>query len=50
MWWEGNGDFAATDSRSLIAAFTNVITQRDTTQNVLSYPYSKWDNVRAGMP
>jgi chitinase len=50
MWWEGNGDFAVTDARSLIAAFTSLITQRETTQNVLSYPYSKWDNLRAGMP
>lgn len=55
MWWETSGDVPASQGESLI----NVVVQglggfqgkhMENTANVLGYPESKYDNLKAGMP
>lgn len=55
MWWESSGDRAVTEDESLI----NITVQglggyegkhMERVKNVLEYPESKYDNLRAGMP
>ena len=46
MFWEASGD--RTDSGSLISASVSALGGLDSEQNCLSYPDSKYDNVKAG--
>lgn len=55
MWWETSGDHASGQGESLI----NVVVQglggfegknMEHTANVLEYPESKYNNLKAGMP
>lgn len=47
MFWELSGD--GKGANSLIAASAGVLGGLDQTQNHLSFPNSKWDNIRNGM-
>lgn len=52
MFWECSGDATKAQGgadRSLIALASKNIGTLDSTLNHLSYPYSKWDNVKAGL-
>lgn len=48
MWWEANGDKNGTASliSSVVASFKAL----DDSENVLDYPQSQYDNIKAGMP
>ncbi|EOO00585.1 putative glycoside hydrolase family 18 protein [Phaeoacremonium minimum UCRPA7] len=51
MFWEASGD--KTDSSSLMLTSFNSLggaSALDSTQNLLSYPNSKYDNIKAGVP
>ncbi|PWZ02488.1 chitinase [Testicularia cyperi] len=53
MFWELSGDATKTQGgaeRSLIALTSKNMGTLDSTLNHISYPYSKFDNVKAGMP
>lgn len=52
MWWEASGD-KPKGAGSLVETFINSVGgsgNLDTTQNCLSYPSSKYDNMKAGFP
>lgn len=48
MWWETSGDKVG--EGSLISTVANTFGKLDSTQNLLTYPASVYDNLRAGMP
>ncbi|KAG9700661.1 chitinase, partial [Aureobasidium melanogenum] len=53
MWWESSGD--RTDERSIIDSVVDQLKlaggdRMDSTDNMLQYPFSKYDNVRNGFP
>ncbi|KAH8691035.1 endochitinase 1 precursor [Phaeosphaeriaceae sp. PMI808] len=51
MWWEASGD--KQDANSLISTFVNGVGgvgALEQAQNLLSYPTSKYENIKAGMP
>ncbi|KAL5114922.1 Chitinase 4 [Pleosporales sp. CAS-2024a] len=51
MWWESSGDRNGTDS--LIRTYVNTVGGTDAldqTANLLSFPATKYDNLRAGFP
>lgn len=48
MFWEASGD--RTDSKSLIGTSYTALGGLDTSQNLLSYPDSQYDNIKAGVP
>lgn len=48
FFWEASGDKA--DDASLISVVAKGMGQLDQTQNLLRYPVSQYDNIRAGMP
>lgn len=51
MWWELSGDKPITDPRSLIKVAVDTfggINRLETTENILSYPASKYDNLKNG--
>ncbi|KAI9669155.1 MAG: hypothetical protein M1829_005156 [Trizodia sp. TS-e1964] len=53
MWWESSGDRAGGDS--LVGKFVDALTQGDLgnldrSENTISYPDSKYENLRAGFP
>ncbi|TQW01628.1 chitinase 1 precursor [Cordyceps javanica] len=48
MFWEASGD--RKDGRSLIAASRSALGGLDDTCNFLSYPASKYDNIKPGQP
>ncbi|SPO28972.1 probable Chitinase [Ustilago trichophora] len=53
MFWELSGDATKAqggEERSLVALTSKNMGTLDSTLNHINYPYSKWDNVRAGMP
>lgn len=57
MWWESSGDRGGKTARkadgSLIGTFVDAmggVQVLDQSPNVLDYPESKYDNLRAGMP
>ncbi|SNX86172.1 probable chitinase [Melanopsichium pennsylvanicum] len=53
MFWELSGDATKTQGgadRSLVALTSKNMGVLETTLNHISYPFSKWDNVKAGMP
>lgn len=53
MFWELSGDASKAQGgadRSLVALTSKNMGTLDATLNHISYPDSKWDNVRAGMP
>lgn len=47
MWWESSGD--AKDEKALIGKVGGVLGHLERDENVLSYPLSKYDNLRSGM-
>lgn len=47
--WEASGDRPTSDAGSLIGTVTNGLGGLETSQNVLEYPDSKYDNLRGGM-
>jgi len=47
FFWELSGD--KTDGNSLVSKAQSTLGGLDTTQNHLSYPYSKFDNIKNGM-
>ncbi|KXT00943.1 hypothetical protein AC579_5184 [Pseudocercospora musae] len=49
MWWEANGD-KNTTTESLVDITIGGFTKLDGSKNVLNYPNSQYDNMRAGMP
>lgn len=49
MWWESNGD-KNTSTESLIQITINSFPKLEGSKNVLNYPNSVYDNLRAGMP
>ncbi|KAI9822110.1 MAG: Endochitinase B1 [Thelocarpon impressellum] len=54
MWWESSGDKPAGDPRSLISTvvkgFGGAQTGLEQSPNVLSYPQSRYENLRKGFP
>ncbi|KAJ1681848.1 hypothetical protein LUZ63_022926 [Rhynchospora breviuscula] len=53
MFWELSGDATKTQGgadRSLVALTAKNMGTLDATLNHISYPFSKWDNVKKGMP
>jgi chitinase len=51
MWWETSADRTGADSlMGTVYDGLNALGPMDTTQNTLSYPGSKYANMRAGMP
>ncbi|CAK4033673.1 glycoside hydrolase family 18 [Lecanosticta acicola] len=50
MWWEANGDKPMNGTGSLIQLVVNGFGALENSTNVLSYPQSQYDNIRAGMP
>lgn len=48
MYWEASGD--KTGSLSIVGNVAAKMGTLDTTQNMLSYPVSVYDNIKAGMP
>lgn len=48
VFWEASGD--RTGASSLVGTLATQLGQLDTTPNLLSYPASQYDNIRAGMP
>ncbi|KAF2172636.1 glycoside hydrolase family 18 protein [Zasmidium cellare ATCC 36951] len=48
MWWEANGDKNGTGS--LISSVVQGLKALDNSENVLDYPDSQYDNIKAGMP
>ena len=48
VFWEASGD--KTGAESLVGTLATQMGSLDTTQNLLSYPNSQYDNIRAGMP
>ncbi|KXS97846.1 hypothetical protein AC578_7634 [Pseudocercospora eumusae] len=49
MWWEASGDRPISDGGSLIGTVTKGLGGLETSQNVLEFPDSKYDNLRRGM-
>ena len=49
MWWEANGD-KNTTTESLVDITVGGFSKLDGSKNVLNYPNSQYDNLRAGMP
>ncbi|EME77980.1 glycoside hydrolase family 18 protein [Pseudocercospora fijiensis CIRAD86] len=53
MWWELSGDLPVNSSRSLIGTVKEHLLRcggLEQCRNVLDYPYSKYKNLREGMP
>lgn len=53
MWWETSGDLPLNNSRSLIRTVTDHFKSCgaiEQCENVLEFPYSKYANLRTGMP
>ena len=50
MWWEANGDKPVNGLGSLIKLVTEGLGQLENSTNVLNYPYSQYENLKAGMP
>lgn len=48
MFWEASGD--RNDTGSLLTTSYNALGSLDSTQNLLSYPNSQYDNIVAGVP
>lgn len=48
FFWEASGD--KTGSQSLVSTVATQMGKLDPTQNLLSFPASQYDNIRAGMP
>lgn len=48
VFWEASGDKTGADS--LVGALAGQMGRLDPTRNLLSYPVSVFDNIRAGMP
>ncbi|KAB5563633.1 glycoside hydrolase family 18 protein [Coniochaeta sp. 2T2.1] len=48
VFWEASGD--RTGAQSLVGTLATQMGQLDNTQNLLSFPASQFDNIRAGMP
>lgn len=48
VFWEASGDKSG--ANSLVATLAKQMGKLDPTQNLLSYPASQYDNIRAGMP
>ena len=48
VFWEASGD--KTGSQSLVGTLATQMGKLDPSQNLLSYPASQYDNLRAGMP
>lgn len=48
VFWEASGD--RTGAQSLVGTLATQMGSLDSTQNLLSYPASQYDNIRAGMP
>lgn len=48
VFWEASGD--KTGASSLVGTLATQMGALDSTQNLLSYPASQYDNIRAGMP
>ena len=49
MWWDSSGDHPPGHPQSIIEGVARVLKPLDATSAHLSYPGSKFDNVRAGM-
>lgn len=49
MYWESSGDKAVTDPEAIIPAVARKLGILDRRENHLSYPGSKFDNLRNGM-
>ncbi|KAM0756225.1 hypothetical protein T439DRAFT_320922 [Meredithblackwellia eburnea MCA 4105] len=49
MYWELSGDKPAGDQAAIVPLVAGIMGQRDNRENHLSYPNSKWDNMRSGM-
>lgn len=50
MGWESSGDHPRGHPESIIEGVARILAPLDSTPAHLSYPGSKFDNVRAGMP
>jgi chitinase len=48
LFWEASGD--KTGEQSLVGTLANQMGALDSTPNLLSYPASQYDNIRAGVP
>ncbi|OIW35291.1 ThEn42 [Coniochaeta ligniaria NRRL 30616] len=48
VFWEASGD--RTGAQSLVGTLATQMGALDSTQNLLSFPASQYDNIRAGMP
>jgi chitinase len=53
MWWELSGDHPVTNPRSLVATTVQAlggVAALEQTENTVSYPQSKYDNMKTGFP
>lgn len=49
MWWEVNGDYPLSTGKSLMKLVADRLAGLDSSQNILGFPQSKYDNMKNSM-